>query len=416
MNITPLECLLFSELGGSICCRTMERSPLSLFICLIYPPLNMKGESSMSEAIITRRGYTAEGKPELRTELIQTNQNWVVPQGVRGNISVRIFGGGGGGTYRQAGGGGWMNNGELSVTSGQSIRITIGEGGPGGKSVIAGGTTSFGTYLSAVGGSTPPGENWIAAGSGGSGGGGGYGRGGGTGYQFGGGGGASSLIDTGSDKIYPISGGGGGIWGGGGGTNGSYYIYPDLWNTHANFGRGGNGGTYGGGGGGLRISGKGGIYGGSGGNYTTNGKNGTNTIGNESVPVDCQGNGRGGNICGGGGGFGGRGGNGFYNVTYDDQYLFGTGGGGGYGGNGGRGTFEYGGGGGGGYGKGADGGNNLGGGGGYFARGGNGGDEGGGGGGAYGPGGDAGRSGKLGSGGGANTNGGDGICIIQYYT
>ena len=267
MSITPLECLLFSELGGSICCRTMERSPLSLFICLIYPPLNMKGESSMSEAIITRRGYTTEGKPELRTELIQTNQNWVVPQGLKGNVSIRIFGGGGGGTYGLGGCGGWMNNADLSLTPGTSIRITIGKGGTPDQGV-SGGTTSFGSYLSANGGSTPSGENYEGGGEGGSGGGGDYGH-AGIGRQFGGGGGAE-LHNSGR-----TAGGDGGIWGGGGGVGSSSYSLSAVYGLN-----GANGGQYGGGGGGYQSGGRGGTYGGNGGKYPSNGINGTNTIGN----------------------------------------------------------------------------------------------------------------------------------------
>ena len=50
----------------------------------------------MSDAIISRRGWTNEGKPQLITETITYNTNWTVPNH-KGNISVRIFGGGGGG-------------------------------------------------------------------------------------------------------------------------------------------------------------------------------------------------------------------------------------------------------------------------------------------------------------------------------
>ena len=99
----------------------------------------------MAEAIISRRGYTAEGKPELRTETIAVNQVWKVPSGIRGTVSVRLFGGGGGGNLC-GGGSGWMNYGEISVSPNQQIQITIGAGGNIG---VSGGTTSFGTFLSA---------------------------------------------------------------------------------------------------------------------------------------------------------------------------------------------------------------------------------------------------------------------------
>ena len=99
----------------------------------------------------------------LTTEIITSNQVWTVPEHA-GNIYVRIFGGGGSGStefvsgfggYGGGGGGGWMNNGEFYIDAGQSIPITIGIGGNGRKGGESGGTTSFGTYLSAAGGTYP---------------------------------------------------------------------------------------------------------------------------------------------------------------------------------------------------------------------------------------------------------------------
>lgn len=48
----------------------------------------------MSDAIISRRGYTSAGKPELRTEIIAFSQDWTVPNTIKGNTAVRIFDGG----------------------------------------------------------------------------------------------------------------------------------------------------------------------------------------------------------------------------------------------------------------------------------------------------------------------------------
>ena len=338
----------------------------------------------MSEAIISRRGWTDEGKPQLRTEIITSNVNWQVPK-LRGNntVSVLIFGGGG---YVQngCGGSGWMNNGEFTnLTPGTNIRITIGKGGT--QSNNVGGTTSFGTYLSALGG------NGINGGSGG------YSEcRGGDGYQFGGGGGAwynyySSGGDGGNGGTYGggggrggfsqgIDGGDGGTYGGGGG-GGYIYAISSSPNKFYVGGNGGNGGTYGGGGSGgfaylinLRDStrlgmwslnkGIGGTYGGNGGEKNINAENGTNTIGRADVPVELRGAGIGytksihvisgwysGNFdiiipCGGGG-FGGNGGTyktGDYNInnsngTLSTSVLVAGGGcgGGGYGGDGGNG-------------------------------------------------------------------------------
>lgn len=161
----------------------------------------------MSEAIISRRGYGVNGKPQLQTKTFTAIGviNWKVPASLRGPVSVFVYGAGAGGGNIYGGGGGWMNNGEVQVTSGSTIQITIGKGGAPNQ---AGGTTSFGTYMSANGGSRANGGS-----------GGGYA--GGRGYQFGGGGGG-----------YHNRGGSGGTYGGGGGGY---------------FGRGGN--NFGGGGG-----------------------------------------------------------------------------------------------------------------------------------------------------------------------
>ena len=411
----------------------------------------------MAEALICRRGGNSRigFKEVLNTVIITINNNWKVPSTISNkNISVRIFGGGADGNGRSGGGSGWMNNGIISVNAGQTIPITIGQHGR------SAGTTSFGTYLSANGGS----GTW-----GGSGGG-TWDDNGGIGFQFGGGGSNSAF------------GGNGGMWGGGGasgdrgiygtfnrsgdggeyGGGGGYKIGYDTDDSNASdsefsFGSGGNGGNYGGGGGSAQIwfygssygtgnGGSGGTYGGDGGrgNYSS-AQNGTNTSTWTNVFNDgngyFRGNGRAGNrgngsyrrttlgqylnvyAGGGGGGFGGRGGNG---VVVGNSYpsvamaTAGTGGGGGYGSNGGNnagGGGGYGGdggsnyGGGGGYGKGAIGGNNAGGGGGYYSRGG----DSCGGGGGYGNGGNYGENGGIGAGGGMYGNGGNGICIIQFY-
>lgn len=298
-----------------------------LFLCQ-HPPL-LEVLKYMSEAIISRRGWGENGKPELRTEMIQTNQNWVVPNTISGNISVRIFGGGAGGCASNGwwgtlgGGGGWMNNGEFSIARGTTVQITIGKGGAGGVDDTgeSGGTTAFGTYLSANGGSY--------RGDGGAGG--GSKSTGGRGWQFGGGGGRPDTLW--SETAW---GGQGGTYGGGGGGGHGVDTNRDNYKHYEDQTRGGDGGLYGGGGGGgegsyspwsssywdaVSYGGTGGTYGGNGGQagqndpdysntYAANGNNGTNTIGNESVSEDCQGTGQRGvalSKYGGGGGGGGFG-------------------------------------------------------------------------------------------------------------
>ena len=367
----------------------------------------------MGEAIISRAGggsgSSGGKKYELKTEIYSSNKEWVVPEAKNNEFSVRIFGGGGGGAWLSTcsggGGGGYMNNAILSLTKGSVVSIIIGTGGAGNKfgyspipnedvNAESGGSTIFGTYLSANGGKggysrcyAPTWDNGYVTmsldangGNGGSGGGitfsfigtSKYSRGrtfgfGGCGSQFGGGG-ASVNFNVNND-LGGACGGIGGTYGGGGGGSSSSVLTLQNGNT-------------------INYSSQGGEFGGNGiirqtdGRLIKEAKNGTNTIGWSNTETDQFGNhivgyGTCGSINGGGGGFGGCGGNNY-------------GGGGGYGGNGG---------------------DNGGGGGGYI---GNGGSNGGGGGG-YGNGGNSGEHGNFGGGGGAGANGGNGICIIQYY-
>ena len=445
--------------------RVRRLSLLTLFYFCQHPPRIKEVLKYMAEAIISRRGGGSSTGGNLQTELITSNKTWVVPAHI-GNISVRLFGGGASGSAKTAGnyawemyggGSGWMNNGEFNnISNGSIIQITIGTGGSptatesGGKYIYnytskSGGTSSFGTYLSANGGSGK---------DGGAGGGGSlasnyylYTSGtvrGGIGYQFGGGG-MCTYMEYYSDKQGPNSciGGNGGTWGGGGGAFSGANSLGQRYDGYTN---GGKGGTYGGGGfGGVQwpgqgyyssaVNGKGGTYGGNGGttridtvfNQTANiaAENGTNTMSISSVVDNCKGYGRIDNYSNanltclsGGGGYGGNGGGG-------------CGGGGGYGGNGGDGGSYYsptGTGGGGGYGRGGDGGDggthSGGGGGGYYSRGGDGGYLSVGGGGGFGCGADRNNTAGFGGGGAIGYynvtedkfKGGDGICIIQYYT
>lgn len=328
----------------------------------------------MSDVIISRRGGQGTRKPILITETIYKNTNWTMPNYIINNtVSVRIFGGGGehrwtggspswGEKYADCGGGGWMNNADISLKPGEIVPITIGAAGNAEGSNSSGGTTAFGSYLSAAGGDA---RNGGAGGSAG-----------GVGYQFGGaaggynggtwGGGGGTSGGTNNN----IRGGDGGIYGGGGGGGAAYQRFTNF------IAKPGNGGKYGGGGGaalyitfingrydmvnkvlwqedgivvgGGNVFGSGGTYGGNGAyidqafpdsnmmnsylsnNKSVNAQNGTNTIGNISVQKELQGNGKAGSgtlyfqvqrtynraiianipfgCVGGGGGYGGIGG------------------------------------------------------------------------------------------------------------
>ena len=404
----------------------------------------------MGEAIITARigDSVVRTRWKYITKIVTANEVWEVPEiDTSKGVSVRIFGGGAGGLRTNSGYGmhggssGWMNNAIFTnLNIGDKIPIIIGTGGVGyigyttDISGHVGGTSSFGKYLSANGGSFS---------GGGAGGGALSSNNAGIGYQFGGGG------------THNGSGGDGGYWGGGGSTglvdhltkyagNGGYYGGGGAGNgiIESAYAFGGNGGYYGGGGygglGGLyeeKTGTRGGCirsdpyntqsaitgYSGLGGNgqYWNKAANGVDTSTWTNVFNDGNGYFRGKGLARGdaGGGFGGnggsnKGGGGGYGSNGGNNY----GGGGGFGGDGGDGSMYSGGGGGGGYGKTAKGGNYGGGGGGYYSKGG----DNCGGGGGYGDGGSSNKDGGYAAGGGAGGsgnagNGGGGICIIQYY-
>ena len=390
----------------------------------------------MAEAIISRRGELKKSYA-LKTIMFTSNNSFEVPEAKDQKFDVRIFGGGGGGcTYYGGGGGGWMNNDSFVLNKGDVIPITIGTGGVSATNIMSsfnnGGTTAFGTYLSANGGSRP---GQTRAGAGGSGGGGVSQHGfrylggissiltvggcGGNGSQFGGGGGGGSV------SSYDKTGGIGGPWGGGaGGTStfiwdNSYYVYSNGYSKWYNYNT-------------TAISnGKsGGQYGGAGGDYNEDGVNGTNTFSNNQIDESLRGYGLKSSkyvfntkisAGGAGGGYGGNAGNSSTTLYYQNTL--------GSGGSGSSGSISYNvtqhwinkisvaGGGGGGYGaSGGDGANAAGGGGGgYGGKGGNGFGFNGGGGGGYGPGADNKTEAGFAGGGCGGKSGGPGICIIQYY-
>lgn len=161
----------------------------------------------------------------------ETSTNWVAPNDIIGKATVIcVGGGGGGGGNRNAdagggGGSGYIEIGSVEITPGQTYRIVIGAGGAGGIGNTgtvqrpatdgdAGGSTSFGSLLTAQGGAGGKQGGTSLGGDGEAGGGAGgrsttqNGRNGGAGRIYGGGGGAG----------YGVSNGGaGGTYGAGGG-------------------------------------------------------------------------------------------------------------------------------------------------------------------------------------------------------
>lgn len=218
-----------------------------------------------------------------RTHTITANGNWTVPNehGYSSNskisLQVLMAGGGGGGgmaagTYRGGGGGGGLVIEEVvQAVPGETISVTIGDGGYGGYRVNSytttpggpGSTTSFGSYLSAVGGGggasiggdgelpeggNPGGAAWGGNGTGASGDSihgktstnkyngqlitlGGAGAGGSSSNTAGGSGGGGSIINSVAQAGTPNTGGGGGGGTGGtplGGAGGSGVVYVNY--------------------------------------------------------------------------------------------------------------------------------------------------------------------------------------------
>lgn len=104
-------------------------------------------------------------------DIITENEIWVAPDAKDQEFDVTVWGGGGAGSIATfdepvtgaGGGSGYMKTGTFTIPSGESVDITIGEGGKGcsGTSMNSftnayvgqdGGSTTFGRYLSAEGG------------------------------------------------------------------------------------------------------------------------------------------------------------------------------------------------------------------------------------------------------------------------
>ena len=265
----------------------------------------------------------------VKTEIITTNGYFSVPKAKNQEFHVRLFGGGGGAGGMSTnskccggGGGGNMNNSTLILNKLDSVQVSIGKGG---SFNGVGGTTAFGTYLSATGGRSCNVGYYEYNSDGGCG---GTGGGGCTYIRSGEYGGVTELRQgVGGNATY-------------GGGGGSYFANTDSDDVK------------------IRAGGLGGIYGGNGSSTTGNVNNGTNTIGMPNLDFVGEGKagdtgmssfyhvdkmysggggygGCGGSKCGGGGGYGADGGNGY------SGYRVCGGGGGGYGGKGGDASNGY---------------------------------------------------------------------------
>ena len=130
---------------------------------------------------------------------------WTVPAGVDA-VRARVWGGGG---YNGGSGGGFAMESIYGISGTTSILITVGTGGSSGTTT--GGTSSFGSFVSATGGATAGGTE--GAGSGGD-----VNYTGGLGVSGGGGGGVAGLFGNGGRAGTTVNSGQNGNSGGGCGT------------------------------------------------------------------------------------------------------------------------------------------------------------------------------------------------------
>lgn len=134
--------------------------------------------------------------------VFQTSGTFKVPPGVY-KLRARVVGAGGGGALNGCGGGGGgYAHGVISVLPGDTITITVGAGGVSGTPGTAGGSSSFGSYISATGG----GGGVIGSSTGavgGAGAGGDFQASGGGAKGATGGGGSGSQLGNGGDALGP---------------------------------------------------------------------------------------------------------------------------------------------------------------------------------------------------------------------
>ena len=248
-----------------------------------------------------------------------TSGTYTAPAGVT-SVNYLVIGGGGGGGSRFGGGGGagGYRTGTLSVTAGNSYSVTVGAGGAGG--VISGGSGTSGAGVGTNGGSsvfssiTSTGGGGGGAGDSGDGangasGGGGAGRfasGGGSSTSYGSDGGGAAGNSLGGDNYRAAGGGGSGGIGSNGSTPGTGGAGTASSITGLSITRAGGGG----GGGGATTSYSGGAGGSGGGGTGGYGIAGTNGVANTG-----SGGGGGGYFSDGSNRIGGAGGSGIVIIT-----------------------------------------------------------------------------------------------------
>lgn len=162
-----------------------------------------------------------------QVQFFATSGTWIVPPGI-GKVRVRLWGAGGpwgsGGNYGGGGGGGFAIKAIYDLSGVTSVPVTVGQPVSSTTSSASGGTSSFGSYVSATGGTAnigvtyPPGGTGIGGDVNYTG---GYGIGA---SSSGGGGGAASIFGNGGNASVsgPAPASSGGAGGGYGASSPNY--------------------------------------------------------------------------------------------------------------------------------------------------------------------------------------------------
>jgi hypothetical protein len=121
----------------------------------------------------TTQSTAASGSGQIQTQLFTGSGSWTAPAGVTRVEALAIGGGGGSNGWNVTwGGNGGFAHALCTVVAGTAYTVTVGLGGAyqsGNSTAPAGGTSSFGSFLSATGGGGAPNSGNQTSNSGGNG-------------------------------------------------------------------------------------------------------------------------------------------------------------------------------------------------------------------------------------------------------
>lgn len=169
-QIVQLQLKVSTAAAGQAAAPPVDAGWIGLYTITV--PYGQTAVSAPSIVPIPTAPFLSYRLPTLRPgfgsgcQTFATSGTYVVPPGVQ-QVEVELWGGGSGSFASVSGkpsgggsGGGYARKRIVGLTPGQSVVVTVGPGGSaggvGGGAAAAGGTSSFGTYVSATGGSLNP--------------------------------------------------------------------------------------------------------------------------------------------------------------------------------------------------------------------------------------------------------------------